>query len=132
MGMIKYKDRLKQLFDYEGIGKGNASPTDIDAVLEFDNKFLFLFEIKLEEVANEKGKIIALKRIADAWSSKSNESISMIIFCEHNVPANKTVTLKDLTVVLYYFDGSYIDVTSPLSDFLYTIKDFYQLDKLMP
>ena len=47
MGMIKYKDRLKQLFDYEGIGKGNASPTDIDAVLEFDNKFLFLFEIKL-------------------------------------------------------------------------------------
>ena len=62
MGMIKYHKRLKQLYDFEGMGKGKISPTDIDAVLEFGNKFLFLFEFKLEGKEKEQ-PILGIKSL---------------------------------------------------------------------
>tara|TARA_R110000744_G_scaffold347282_3_gene452814 strand:- start:657 stop:1052 length:396 start_codon:yes stop_codon:yes gene_type:complete len=130
--MIKYHKRLKQLYDFEGMGKGKISPTDIDAVLEFGNKFLFLFEFKLEGKENDIGKKIALERIADSWNKKSNDSLAMVIYCTHNIPAEETVYCnKDLTVVLTYFNSKYIDETSSLKDYLSRIGDFYNIPSLM-
>lgn len=46
MGLIKYPKRAKQIIDFEGIENGKIHPSDIDAVLEFDSKYLLLFELK--------------------------------------------------------------------------------------
>ena len=48
--MIKHEKRIKQVLDFKGVGNTKIHPSDIDAVLEFDNKFLILFEVKLKGV----------------------------------------------------------------------------------
>ena len=48
--MIKHEKRIKQILDFRGVGDSKIHPSDIDAVLEFDNQFLILFEVKLKGV----------------------------------------------------------------------------------
>ena len=48
--MIKYKNRIKQVLDFTGVGNSKIHPSDIDAILEFDNKYLIIFEVKLKGV----------------------------------------------------------------------------------
>ena len=43
--MIKYKKRFNQVIDFN-FGDSKIHPTDIDAILEFDNKYLIIFEVK--------------------------------------------------------------------------------------
>ena len=37
-GLIKNRKRIKQVIDFTGIQNGKLHPSDIDAVLEFDNE----------------------------------------------------------------------------------------------
>ena len=46
MGLIKHPNRAKQIIDFKGVQNGKIHPSDIDAVLEFDSKYLLLFELK--------------------------------------------------------------------------------------
>mgnify|MGYP003309204385 CR=1 FL=1 len=50
--MIKHKNRIKQVIDFSGVGDSKIHPTDIDAVLEFDDKYLLLFEIWISFVSS--------------------------------------------------------------------------------
>ena len=45
-GLIRNRKRVKQVIDFTGIQNGKLHPSDIDAVLEFDNEVLILIEVK--------------------------------------------------------------------------------------
>ena len=47
MTLIRRPNQIKQGIDFTGVQNGPIHPTDIDAVLEFDNEALILIEIKI-------------------------------------------------------------------------------------
>ena len=49
MGLINDSDKVVQAIDFEGVQNKNMHPSDIDAVLEFNNKLLILMEIKIKD-----------------------------------------------------------------------------------
>ena len=67
MGLIKHPNRAKQIIDFTGVQNGKIHPSDIDAVLEFDSKYLLLFELKKVGVKVPLGQRMMLERIIDAW-----------------------------------------------------------------
>ena len=46
MTLIRNSNQTKQGLDFTGVENGKIHPTDIDAVLEFDNDALILIEVK--------------------------------------------------------------------------------------
>ena len=42
--MIKYKNRFKQSIDFSGVGSDKIHPTDIDAILEFNDKYYYVIK----------------------------------------------------------------------------------------
>ena len=40
--LIRNSNRVKQAIDFTGVQNGKIHPSDVDAVFEFDNKFLIL------------------------------------------------------------------------------------------
>ena len=48
---IRNSKQVKQSIDFYGIGNDKIHPTDIDAVLEFNNEALILFEVKQYSIA---------------------------------------------------------------------------------
>ena len=44
--LIRNRDQVKQVIDFTGVQNGKLHPSDVDFVLEFDNKVLILGEVK--------------------------------------------------------------------------------------
>ena len=44
--LIRNSNQVKQVIDFTGIQNGKIHPSDIDAVLEFNNDALILIEVK--------------------------------------------------------------------------------------
>ena len=98
--MIKHKNRIKQVIDFSGVGDSKIHPTDIDAVLEFDDKYLLLFEVKYKGLKAPLGQEILFSRIADCWQSVKEEAF--VIYCEHETKSSEIVNLYNTRVVSVY------------------------------
>ena len=70
MSLIKNKRHLNQSIDFSGVQNVNIHPTDIDAVLEFDNEVLILIELKYKDSVIPTGQRLVLERICDSWHTK--------------------------------------------------------------
>jgi hypothetical protein len=80
MSLIRNSNQVRQAIDFTGIQNGNIWPSDIDAVLEFNNEALILFEVKREGNPLTVGQRLLLERIADSWPTKK----VVVIFATHN------------------------------------------------
>lgn len=74
-GLIRNTNQVKQAIDFVGAEWKDIHPSDIDAVLEFDNEHLILFEIKRKGHSIPKGQRLLLKRIVDCWQRKGKAII---------------------------------------------------------
>ena len=63
MTLIRRPNQIKQGIDFTGVQNGPIHPTDIDAVLEFDNEALILIEIKRVDNNMPTGQKLVLERI---------------------------------------------------------------------
>tara|TARA_Y100000004_G_C8945744_1_gene426211 strand:+ start:794 stop:1210 length:417 start_codon:yes stop_codon:yes gene_type:complete len=137
MGLIKHPKRLKQIVDYTGIEFGKIHPSDIDGVLEFDNKYLFLLEFKHQNVKpknikdfNNDGQNIMLKRIVDSWQScKGKEGFVAYIF--HDTPSSENILAENTVVSGYYHNGEYVSFNRGLKDFFWEIGNEYDIKKII-
>ncbi len=126
--MIKYNKRIKQVLDFRGVGNSKIHPTDIDAVLEFDNKYLILFEIKLKGVPNSIGQELVFKRIVDCWEKTNGNAF--IIYCEHNTDPQEIVSMENTTVNRIYSGGVNYKRNQNLKECLHKLADYYKITKL--
>jgi len=126
--MIKYNKRIKQVLDFRGVGNSKIHPTDIDAVLEFDNKYLILFEIKLKGVPNSIGQELVFKRIVDCWEKTNGNAF--IIYCEHNTDPQEIVSMENTTVNRIYSGGVNYKRNQNLKKCLHKLADYYKITKL--
>lgn len=129
MALIKYPTRAKQIIDFEGIKNGKIHPSDIDAVLEFDSKYLLLFELKLKGVQVPLGQRMMLERIIDAWEDSGK--IGSIVYCEHETKANEKIYLKDSKVVGVYNKGESKAFKCDIREFLFMFGTKYNIKKII-
>jgi hypothetical protein len=111
---IKY---LKQVPDFTGCQNGNMHPTDIDALLEFDDKYLILFEAKhtCNTGGLPTGQKLVLERIVNAWKECRTDAIAYLL--DHSSTDDDTYEFLDDTIVTHYYNGEWhcLDVLKRLS-----------------
>jgi len=100
MSLIKNRNRVKQVIDFTGVQNGAMHPSDVDAVLEFDNKILILMEIKYKSRPIPTGQRLMLERICNSWHV---EGRSIVLRVEHDYEDENTNIPLDLCLVSSYY-----------------------------
>lgn len=100
--LIKNSDRVRQVLDFTGVQNGKMHPSDIDAVLEFDNKYLILMEVKYDDSYIPVGQRILLERLAEAWVAAGKDAV--ILKVSHNFEDDKKDIPLDKCEVTYIWD----------------------------
>tara|TARA_R100001369_G_scaffold23515_1_gene43225 strand:+ start:6160 stop:6555 length:396 start_codon:yes stop_codon:yes gene_type:complete len=104
MTLIRNSNQAKQGLDFTGVQNGKIHPTDIDAVLEFDNEALILMEVKKINNLLKIGQRLVLERICDSWHTDK----SIVLFITHNYKNDCVdIPLSQCNVAQYYFNGKW-------------------------
>lgn len=126
--LIRNSNQTKQGLDFTSVENGKIHPTDIDAVLEFDNEVLILMEVK--RVGNEIpiGQRLALERICDSWHTDK----CIVLFLTHNFKEDSIdIPLAECKVQKTYYKNKWtINKPTPLIDVLNKIGDSWNVSKL--
>lgn len=104
MSLIRNSNRTKQGLDFTGVQNGKIHPSDIDAVLEFDNEVLILIESKYKGSKIPTGQRILLERICNSWHT----SKSCVVKVEHDFDRDDIdVPIEKCKVTAVYFNGAW-------------------------
>ena len=102
--LIRNSNQTKQGLDFTGVENGKIHPTDIDAVLEFDNEALVLIEVKRINNNIPIGQRLVLERICDSWHTDK----SIVLFVTHNFKNDLLdIPLVECIVKKYYINGNW-------------------------
>lgn len=130
--MIKYKNRFKQALDFTGFTSGKIHPTDIDAIIEIDNKYLIIFEVKKKGMQVPKGQQILFERLADCWQKTNGPAY--VVYCEHDTNTDEIIHLLNTYTTKVYHDNVYISLKEeqyhPVIDSLKRIAQKHNITKL--
>lgn len=105
-GLIKNVDQIKIPVDFVGIKKGKIHPTDIDVVLEFDDKHLILCEIKTHGAKIPRGQELVLERIVKAWCAGGGGKRAVAVSLAYELVDGPIIYLKDCKVISVFY-GDY-------------------------
>ena len=97
MSLIRNSSQVKQAIDFSGIQNGKIHPSDIDAVLEFDNDILILIEVKRKGNKIPTGQRLLLERVCDNWKTKKSVVLSVtheFYDTTKDIPLNKCIVEK--------------------------------------
>lgn len=88
VGKIRYPRRASQKIDYSGVRFGNATPSNVDGLLELDNHFFIIFEYKHTSAAKMScGQKLMIERLCDAIHARiSPPSYCVAIVAQHDSP----------------------------------------------
>jgi hypothetical protein len=94
--MILNKDRMKQIVDFSNLKVGGYTPTDIDFVMEKNNKWWVFGEVKVKGTPITKGQDILYQRLCDNYLKLRIPC--MYILTHHNIPVNEIIDVGNLPV----------------------------------
>ena len=128
MTLIRNTLQVRQSIDFTGVESGNIHPTDIDAVLEFDNEVLILMEVKRKGNQLPIGQRLVLERLTDAWHN-SDKSITLVI--EHEFKNDeKDIPLAECYVTKAYYKKKWTNKKRKLLTVLKEIGYKWNIEKL--
>ena len=127
--LIRNSNQTKQGLDFTGIENGKIHPSDIDAVLEFDNEALILMEVKRTGNKIPTGQRLLLERICDSWHTDK----SIVLYINHNYEEDtKDIPLANCVVNSCYYKRSWVAVDcEPLKVVLNKLGFNWNINKLM-
>lgn len=76
MSTIKNRKGVSIPVDFK-ISNGKIGGTDIDFVLEFDDKFLIVVELKQDKAQMTVGQTLLLERLVDAWRETGRKAVAI-------------------------------------------------------
>jgi len=119
--LINNSDRVRQVLDFTGVQNGNMHPSDIDAVLEFDNKYLVLMEVKYNNALIPTGQRLLLERLAAAWVANLGKE-AVILKVSHDFKDDKKDVPLDKCKVTHIWDkvGKWKELDEPIG-LIYTL-----------
>tara|TARA_B110000285_G_C15116311_1_gene614318 strand:- start:950 stop:1345 length:396 start_codon:yes stop_codon:yes gene_type:complete len=126
--LIKYKNRISQVIDFSGVGNEKIHPSDLDALLEFDNKYLIIFEVKKKGVAVPIGQKLLFERIADSWEKTNGPC--WVAYCEHNTNASEIINMINCSTTSVYRKSKTHNHEASVKEFLIQIADKHNIQKL--
>ncbi len=128
--LINNPKRAKQVIAYDGIKSKKVHPTDIDALLEFDGKYLILIELKVKGNKVPKGQRLALERIAVKWVRDGGEA--WIVYASHDTKDDEIIFLKDCDIFEIWSSKRtlLLEKTIKVKSFLRELAISYKIDKL--
>ena len=101
-GTVFNDGAFRQQVIYEGLTlPPGISPTDFDAVLEFNDKLWLIFEVKREGTYMGVGQRLAYERTIQSINTCYGK-FAMGFLAWHNVPDGEDVQLKDCIVHQWY------------------------------
>ena len=87
----------RQLLRFEGMGSGRATPTDIDALIEYHGRVWVLFEAKYHGAEVPAGQRYALEHFVQAMRQAGRHAMAVVV--DHEVQdETRDVYLRDLPV----------------------------------
>lgn len=111
MSLIRNRNKVKQVIDFTGIQNGSLHPSDIDAVLEFNNKILILIEVKRKHKTIPIGQRLLLERICDSWHTNER---ALVMKVEHEFDdENLDIPLEQCKVSRLYYKKHWITLPEP-------------------
>ena len=127
MTLIRNLNYLKQGSDFTGIQNGTMHPTDIDAVLEFNNDVLILMEVKYKNAEIPTGQRLVLERICNSWHTKK----SVVLKVEHDFNVeNEAIPLDSCRVTKIYYNSKWYNKNINLVDQLNNLGKHFNCNKL--
>ncbi len=127
MSLIRNSNQVKQAIDFTGVQNGKIHPSDIDAVLEFDNEALILIEVKRENNDRPTGLRNLLEMIGDSWRTE----ISIVLKVIHSYKNDSSDIPLDICMVeSCYYNKKWINKKSTLIDALNNIGIKWNIKKL--
>lgn len=128
MSLIRNSKQVKQSIDFSGIENGKIHPSDIDAVLEFDNEVLILIEVKRQGNIIPTGQRLLLERICDSWHTKK----SIVLKVTHNFNNDDLdIPLRLCNLEKYYYNKKWDYKNKPLKDVLIDIGKNWNIKKMI-
>tara|TARA_R100000231_G_scaffold119893_2_gene90032 strand:- start:2540 stop:2932 length:393 start_codon:yes stop_codon:yes gene_type:complete len=116
VSLIRNRNQVKQVIDFTGVQNGKMHPSDIDFVLEFDNKVLILGEVKRQFNRIPTGQKLILERIVDSWNG-----YGIAIKVEHNFKDDTVnIPLEECKVTAWYHKNNW-QYPKKKYDFVYFI-----------
>jgi len=117
-GKIRYPARAFQHIDFSGIRYGNATPSNVDGVLELEGKLFVILEYKHESAqAMSKGQRMMIERITDGLDSGGKYAIAVI--GTHSSPVGKEIDGANSKAVEVRWKGEW----KSMDDKNFTVKD---------
>lgn len=131
-GVINHRDRAKQLRDFSGLRFGNITPTDIDGLIDFGNKYFIILEFKVEGVEMPRGQEIALERLVD--NLQQNNKPSMAIIGIHNHPIQEDIDCANCLVEKYRYKYNWKnkEQKTTIKEMIDTFLNFYKYEYQTP
>jgi hypothetical protein len=77
-GEIINENRAKQLICFSGLRYNNITPTDIDGLIEYQNKYYIWLELKYSYAEIKYGQKLAFERICDDLEKSGKPTIFII------------------------------------------------------
>ena len=93
--LIKNRNRIKQVLDFTGVQNKKMHPSDIDAVLEFNDEALILMEVKYKynkkrhQFKNSECGVYSINFIENMLEGKTFNQ-----YCNSNIPDDKMNKLR--------------------------------------
>jgi hypothetical protein len=102
--MILNEDHLTQFNDFSGLRYGSIYPTDIDGLIEIQDKLFIFIELKYQEAKVPVGQKLALERITRAIDSIPGKRAFCFI-ATHN--DKKRIDVSQATVKYFMQKGEW-------------------------
>lgn len=102
--LIRDREQVKQVIDFTGLEKGKISPTDIDGIVEFNNKLLIAWEVKKENNLMQTGQTLLYERINDAWVTEKGKTAFCVLLWHKVQDTTKSIsTVNDCDIHSIYY-----------------------------
>jgi hypothetical protein len=129
MSLIRNSKEVVRAIDFTGVQHGAVHPSDIDAVLEFDNDILILIEVKKRGNEIPLGQKLLLERISLSWRTK--KSVVLKVEYEDIYPIDENIPLEACFVTEYFHRCRWTKTKNPykLISFLNYLGDRWENKK---
>lgn len=78
-GVIENPARAQQINDFSGLLYGKITPTDIDGLIEYQDKAYVFIEVKYNGKDLPNGQRLAIKRLVDDTSKQGKVAIALVV-----------------------------------------------------
>lgn len=108
-GVIRNRAKAKQLRSFQGIRRGNITPTDIDGMMEYKNKAYIWIELKTSGAALTYGQALAYQRLT-ADLAQCGKCTAFFVATHETLNPDEDIDVKAALVCTLFLNGKEYDI----------------------